>query len=98
MSIFENKIVVITGGSEGIGKALVDIFLQQGAKVATCARNQDKNCDRLAHHDSSLQTLLAHVVWIRDNRGLPKPACKRWNKADDHAIGLFAKYVRTQQQ
>ena len=42
MSIFENKIVVITGGSEGIGKALVDIFLQQGAKVATCSRNYDK--------------------------------------------------------
>ncbi len=42
MSIFDNKIVVITGGSEGIGKALVDIFLQQGAKVATCSRNYDK--------------------------------------------------------
>ncbi|MEN9685437.1 MAG: hypothetical protein RLZZ28_1223, partial [Bacteroidota bacterium] len=42
MNSFENKIVVITGGSEGIGKALVDIFLQQGAKVATCGRNYDK--------------------------------------------------------
>lgn len=42
MSIFTNKIVVITGGSEGIGKALVDAFLQQGAKVATCSRNYDK--------------------------------------------------------
>jgi short-subunit dehydrogenase len=42
MSIFQNKIVVITGGSEGIGKALVDAFLHQGAKVATCGRNYDK--------------------------------------------------------
>lgn len=42
MSIFQNKIIVITGGSEGIGKALVDAFLQQGAKVATCGRNYDK--------------------------------------------------------
>lgn len=42
MSVFQNKIVVITGGSEGIGKALVDAFLQQGAKVATCGRNYDK--------------------------------------------------------
>jgi short-subunit dehydrogenase len=42
MSIFQNKVVVITGGSEGIGKALVDAFLQQGAKVATCGRNYDK--------------------------------------------------------
>jgi short-subunit dehydrogenase len=42
MSPFNNKVVVITGGSEGIGKALVDAFVQQGAKVATCGRNYDK--------------------------------------------------------
>ncbi|MFA5793368.1 MAG: SDR family oxidoreductase [Candidatus Gracilibacteria bacterium] len=42
MSIFTNKVVVITGGSEGIGKALVDAFLQEGAKVATCSRKHDK--------------------------------------------------------
>ncbi|MFY7900845.1 MAG: SDR family oxidoreductase [Chitinophagaceae bacterium] len=42
MSIFTNKVVVITGGSDGIGKALVDCFLDLGAKVATCGRNYDK--------------------------------------------------------
>ncbi|MEN9598018.1 MAG: hypothetical protein RL596_329 [Bacteroidota bacterium] len=42
MNSFQNKIVVVTGGSDGIGKALVDAFLQQGAKVATCGRNYDK--------------------------------------------------------
>ncbi len=42
MSIFRNKVVVITGGSEGIGKALVGAFLELGAKVATCGRNYDK--------------------------------------------------------
>ncbi|NCT94965.1 MAG: SDR family oxidoreductase [Chitinophagaceae bacterium] len=42
MSHFQNKVVVITGGSDGIGKALVDLFLQEGARVATCGRNYDK--------------------------------------------------------
>ena len=41
-NFFKNKVVVITGGSEGIGKALVDALIQMGAKVATCGRNQDK--------------------------------------------------------
>jgi short-subunit dehydrogenase len=39
---FKNKVVVITGGSDGIGKALVETFLAEGAKVATCGRNYDK--------------------------------------------------------
>lgn len=42
MSYFSNKVVAITGGSDGIGKALVEALLAQGAKVATCARNFDK--------------------------------------------------------
>lgn len=53
MSIFKDKIVVITGGSEGIGKALVDAFLHKGAKVATCGRNYDK----LYHLQSSYPSL-----------------------------------------
>ena len=42
MNTFKNKVVVVTGGSDGIGKALVEYFLEQGAMVSTCARNYDK--------------------------------------------------------
>lgn len=60
MSIFQNKIVVITGGSEGIGKALVDVFLHQGAKVATCGRNYDKLYHLQQSHPG--QPLMIHTA------------------------------------
>ena len=33
MSSFNNKVVVVTGGSSGIGKALVEIALAKGKKL-----------------------------------------------------------------
>jgi short-subunit dehydrogenase len=42
MSFYNNKVVIVTGGSDGIGKALIGILIEAGAKVATCGRHYDK--------------------------------------------------------
>ncbi|MEP7236589.1 MAG: SDR family oxidoreductase [Ferruginibacter sp.] len=64
---FKNKVVVITGGSDGIGKALVDALIHLGAKVATCGRNQDKLYDlQLLHSGKPLHTLVADVSNYND--------------------------------
>jgi short-subunit dehydrogenase len=64
---FKNKVVVITGGSDGIGKALVDALISLEAKVATCARNQDKLYDlQLLHSGKPLHTMVADVSIYND--------------------------------
>ncbi len=40
--MYSNKVIAITGGTDGIGKALVESFLKKGAKVATCSRTPEK--------------------------------------------------------
>lgn len=42
MGFFTNKVVIVTGGTEGIGRAFVEALVKDGAKVATCSRNYDK--------------------------------------------------------
>nr|MBA2250930.1 SDR family NAD(P)-dependent oxidoreductase [Chitinophagaceae bacterium] len=60
--LFKNKVVAITGGSEGIGKALVNAFLQRGAKVATCGRHEDKlNALLQQHPGKPLHIMVADV-------------------------------------
>lgn len=64
---FKNKVVAITGGSDGIGRALIELLLPLGAKVATCARNQDKLYDiQLKHATSPLHCVVADVSVLND--------------------------------
>lgn len=38
----ENKYAVVTGGTKGIGRSIVDEFLSLGARVLTCSRNVEE--------------------------------------------------------
>jgi len=36
-----NKLVVVTGGTKGMGKAIVEKFAEEGFDIVTCGRNQE---------------------------------------------------------
>ena len=66
---FKNKVVAVTGGTDGIGKALVDGLLIKGAKVATCARHHDKLYRLQSEFPSyPIHTVLADVSIENDCR------------------------------
>jgi short-subunit dehydrogenase len=66
-TFFTNKVVAVTGGSDGIGKALVNKLIEMGAKVATCGRNQDKLYDlQVTHSNALLHTIVADVSNLND--------------------------------
>jgi NAD(P)-dependent dehydrogenase (short-subunit alcohol dehydrogenase family) len=44
---YDNKVVIITGGTKGIGEGCVRAFLGAGSRVVFCARDQDEG-DKLA--------------------------------------------------
>lgn len=61
--------IVITGGTDGIGRALVEECLKQGAQVATCGRNADKLYQlQMEFPSASLFTQVADVSKENDCR------------------------------
>jgi short-subunit dehydrogenase len=80
MSFFQDKVIVITGGSEGIGKALIETLIPLGAKVATCARNHDKLYQlQMAYARSGIHTVACDVSKEQD--------CKRFIESTIKTFG-----------
>ena len=80
---FKNKVVAITGGSDGIGKGLVDVLILMGAKVATCGRNQDKLYDlQVRHSGKALHTVVADVSNFNDCKNFIDSTIKTYGGID----------------
>jgi 3-dehydrosphinganine reductase len=82
--MYKNKVVVITGGSSGLGKALAQKFLAHGAHVALVARDNKKLAQvkaDLAGTMTTAQKLEAYSCDVSDFN-----ACER--TVGDIALGL----------
>lgn len=64
------KRVLVTGGTRGIGAAIVDRFLLEGAEVAFCARNSEEVAARLGALHSDGHKVFAASVDVSDAQAL----------------------------
>ncbi|MEO6638318.1 MAG: SDR family oxidoreductase [Ginsengibacter sp.] len=81
--MFKDKVIAITGGSGGIGKALVEEFLQKGARVATCARDVQK-LENLKHNNNEayIFTIGADVSKEADCKNFIEQTVQRFGGID----------------
>lgn len=81
MQSIQNKVIVITGGSSGIGHALVSTALAQGAKVALCARNKQK-MEQMFTPSDNLLCVQADVSKEEDCKAFIDTVVARWKGID----------------
>ncbi len=80
-----NKVVLITGGTDGLGLALAYRLLAEGASVAICGRNEERLAAAeigLAANGGDVLALRADVEHAGDIARFVDRAVGRWGKID----------------
>ena len=81
---FEGKVVVITGGTRGIGLSTAEAFLSEKAKVSICSRKQE-NVDKAIHELGNPGTLFAkpaHIAQPEDVKSFVEETKERFGRID----------------
>jgi len=85
MTDLQDKVVVITGGSAGVGRAAAEAFAREGAKVAVLARGQE----RLGNTVQELERLGAQTMSLSVDVADPQ-------QVENAAHGRFDDRAKTQ--
>lgn len=79
------KVVLVTGGSEGLGAAVCNRLIWEGARVALCARNLrrlEATADTLRAQGGEVLALPADVSRQEDLERFVAAAHERWGRVD----------------
>jgi len=80
---FEGKVAFITGGSRGIGKAIVELFASEGAKVAIIDVNKEaisQTAEEFKQYE--IYTKIANVVEVNEVERAMKEVNERFGSID----------------
>ncbi|HCW06431.1 MAG TPA: short chain dehydrogenase [Cytophagales bacterium] len=81
----QNKVVIITGGSSGIGKALAEVFGKKGSKILITGRNKtdlDAAVNELQMKGITIEGMVCDVSKEDDNKKMATEALHLFGRID----------------
>ncbi len=82
----QGKIIIVTGASRGIGKAVALRLAEEGARLALCARNEEAlqvTVDEIqAHSKTDVMSMKANMTRVNDIHRFVNAAVKKFGRID----------------
>jgi len=82
MGWLKGEVALITGGGSGLGLALVERFLQEGAHVGVLQRSQSKVDELIARYGDRIVAVTGDVASFEDNVRAVQATVERFGKLD----------------
>jgi NAD(P)-dependent dehydrogenase (short-subunit alcohol dehydrogenase family) len=82
MGWLEGEVAVVTGGGSGIGRAVVDRFVEEGARVAVVDIVQDRLDDAAEQHGDAVIGINADVLTVEGNERAVAETVAAFGKLD----------------
>ncbi|GAA1865928.1 3-phenylpropionate-dihydrodiol/cinnamic acid-dihydrodiol dehydrogenase [Pseudonocardia ailaonensis] len=82
MGGLQDRVVLVTGGGSGVGRAIVERFLDEGARLVVLERDPDKAASLAAIGSGELVTVTGDVTTYADNEKAVAAAVEAFGRLD----------------
>ena len=93
MNNSNNKVVIVTGGGTGIGRAITEKFVENGAQVLIVGRRKDPLEELAQRYPTKIRILQADITKAEDRKTIVHSTFNHFGKIDvlvnNAGVGLF---------
>ena len=82
MGWLDSKVALVTGGASGLGRTIVERFVQEGARVAILDRARERSEALASQLGSNVAAIVGDVTMLADNRRAVDETVRRFGKLD----------------